>query len=265
MWFSFILTIKLNFFSLNTLHKHPYAERNFIMQFDIHTHTIASGHGTSCTIADMAKNAHLKGLSLVGITDHGPATRSAGTPSYFRSLFYAPRYRCGVRVLYGAELNILDNHGAVDLDDDILSHLDYAIISMHTQNKVPGSIDENTQAYIEAMNHPNIKLIGHCDDAKYPVNYKKLVQAAHEHHVLLEINEASLTPNGYRGDTRANNIEMLYWCKTYQHPIVLSSDSHGPDHVGDFIYGLQLLEEIQFPQELVLNHRLADLLSYLRR
>lgn len=53
---------------------------------DIHTHSIASGHGTSCTISDMAKAASKKGLKLLGITDHGPGTLAAGTSSYFRSL-----------------------------------------------------------------------------------------------------------------------------------------------------------------------------------
>ena len=37
---------------------------------DIHTHSIASGHGTSCTISDMAKEASRKGLKLLGISDH---------------------------------------------------------------------------------------------------------------------------------------------------------------------------------------------------
>lgn len=233
------------------------------MQFDIHTHTIASGHGTSCTIADMAKACRAAGLSLVGITDHGPATMGAGTPSYFRSLAMAPHDRCGIRLLYGVELNILDNKGNVDLDDEILSHLDYAIASMHTKNKKPGTREENTEAYIAAMKHPKVRLIGHCDDSRYPVDYQALVQAAREHRVLLELNEASLTPGGYRGDTRENNLEMLKWCRSFRHPIVLSSDSHGPEKVGQFPYGLALLDEINFPQQLVLNYRLRDLLQFL--
>ena len=53
---------------------------------DIHTHSIASGHGTSCTISDMAKEASRKGLKLLGISDHGPGTLASGTSSYFRSL-----------------------------------------------------------------------------------------------------------------------------------------------------------------------------------
>ena len=83
---------------------------------DIHTHSVASGHGTSCTISDMAKAASRKGLKLLGITDHGPATLASGTPSYFRSLTYSPRKRFGVDLFYGIELNILDTDGRVDLE-----------------------------------------------------------------------------------------------------------------------------------------------------
>lgn len=235
------------------------------MQFDLHTHTIASGHGTSCTIADMAKVAKARGLSLVGITDHGPATCAAGTPSYFRSLFMAPHERCGIRILYGVELNILDNDGTVDLEDGILERLDYAIASMHIQNKKPGTLEENTQAYIKAMKHPKVKLIGHCDDVKYPVDYQTLVQAAKEHHVLLELNEASLSPDGYRGDTLENNRDMLRWCREYRQPVVLSSDSHGPGKVGVFACGMKLVDEMGFPLELVMNYRLRELLFFLQR
>ena len=40
---------------------------------DMHTHSIASGHGTECTITNMARAAAEKGLRPLGITDHGPA------------------------------------------------------------------------------------------------------------------------------------------------------------------------------------------------
>lgn len=233
------------------------------MQLDIHTHTIASGHGTCCTITDMAKAAYDRKLDMIGISDHGPATMAAGTDSYFRSLFMAPRYRCGVRILYGVELNILDNQGTVDLDDKILSHLDYAIASMHSQNHAPGTKEENTESYIQAMKHPRVKLLGHCDDVKYPVDYQALVQVAKEYHVLLELNEASLSPNGYRGNVKPNDLEMLKWCRFYNHPIVLSSDSHGPEQVGLFPYGQALLQETDFPEQLVLNHQLSSFLAFL--
>lgn len=99
---------------------------------DMHTHSIASGHGTECTITNMARAAAGKGLRLLGITDHGPGTLAAGTSSYFRSLTYSPKKHFGVDLLYGIELNILDRNGSIDLDQELLCKLDYAIASMHS-------------------------------------------------------------------------------------------------------------------------------------
>ncbi len=229
------------------------------IMFDIHTHTIASGHGSTATITDMAKAASAKGLKLLGISDHGPATPGGGRPSYFRSLACAQRNRLGVEMLYGAEVNILDNHGKLDLNNDILSHLDYVIASIHKPVKKPGSIDENTAAYIAAMKNPYVRFIGHCDDVKYPVDYPAIVQAAMENHVLLEINNSSLSPEGYRGNTRFNDLMILNLCKHYNYPVILASDSHGTEHVGDVSYSLELAGTAEMPEELIMNYSVQNL------
>lgn len=223
------------------------------MEFDLHLHTIASGHATSCTITDMAKRAAKTGLKMIGISDHGPDTVNAGTPSYFRSLLSASRKRCGIDILYGIELNILDYEGKVDLADEILAGLDYALISMHTLNIEPGTRQQNTNAYINAMNHPNVRIIGHCDDPKFPVDYELLMNAAVENGVFFEINNSSLRPDGYRGDTIANNQEILKQCRRRNYPVILSSDSHGTEHVGDFGCALELVKKMEFPEHLIAN------------
>ena len=225
-----------------------------MFKFDPHLHCIASGHGTTDTITDLAKQAAKKHLNMISLTDHGPATMHSGKVSYFRNLRYAPKKRCGVAILYGVELNILDQDGTVDLSDDILETLDYAIISMHTQNVKPGSVEENTFAYVNAMRHPKVKIIGHCDDVKFPVDYEALMVAAKHYGVVFEINNSSLSPDGYRGDTRENVKTILELCKKYNHPVVLSSDSHGKKHVGDFKYALKMIKETDFPEDLILNY-----------
>ena len=230
---------------------------------DMHTHTIASGHGTSCTIADMAKKAHEKGLTLLGITDHGPGTLGAGTPSYFRSLAHAPRKRCGIWVCYGVELNITDFSGNLDLEDEILEGLDYAIASMHRPNLRPGGQTANTLAYIQAMKHPAVRMIGHCDDVKYPVDYDELTAAAREYGIVMEINNSSLSPEGYRGDTRANNRMLLEGCLRNRVPVLLSSDSHGTAHIGDFTYARAMVQEMNYPEELILNDKPEQVLKLL--
>lgn len=231
---------------------------------DMHTHSIASGHGTVCTISDMAKDAASKGLRLLGITDHGPATLAAGTPSYFRSLPFSPKKRFGIDLLYGIELNILDTEGHVDLEEDLLSRLDYAIAAMHSQNYKSRSREENTKAFLNVMRNPHVKILGHCDNTQYPVDYDAIVRGAKEHHVLLEVNEASLAPYGYRGDTTANNRELLRCCVKYQAPLVLSSDSHGTGHIGDFTCAARFVHQELFPETLILNNQLPRLKAFLQ-
>ncbi len=106
---------------------------------DIHTHTIASGHHTQDTVTDMVRHAALKGMKLLGISEHGPALPHACTLSYFRGLFHAPAFRMGIRILYGAEVNIMDPSGRLDLPEDIMEHLDYCLAAMHLPCLTPGS------------------------------------------------------------------------------------------------------------------------------
>lgn len=225
-----------------------------MFEFDPHTHSVASGHVSKSTIADLAKKAASLGFSMLGITDHGPATMCSGKAAYFRNLAYAPKKRCGIDILYGVELNILDDKGTVDLNDEILTNLDYAIISMHLPNIKPGTVEENTFAYVNAMAHPKVKIVGHCEDTRYPVDYEALVIAAKHYGIALEINNSSLSPEGYRGDVKENVRTILNLCKKYQHPIVLSSDSHGVKRVGDFQYALEMIQECDFPAGLILNY-----------
>lgn len=231
---------------------------------DMHTHSIASGHGTTCTISDMAKAASRKGLRLLGITDHGPGTLAAGTSSYFRSLTYSPKKRFGLELLYGIELNILDKEGHTDLEEELLSILDYAIASMHAQNYKSGTVEQNTEAYINAMKNPHVKVLGHCDNPHYPVDYEALTKAAKDYNVIFEINEASLAPYGYRGDTRDNNREILRCCRKYNIPILLSSDSHGKEHIGDFTYASEFVHKEMFPESLILNNQIPRLKFFLQ-
>lgn len=222
-------------------------------RFDIHTHTVASGHGTTDTVTNLCRAASKADLSLIGISDHGPAFPGSAKESYFRSLLKAPKRRFGIDVLYGVELNILNSNGDVDISDELLSKLDYAIISLHTKTTHPMTLTENTDAYIKAMDHPNVRIIGHPDDSVFPVDYEKLLFEAKKRSVYPEINNASLMPDAYRKDCRKNNITILEICRSLRLPVILSSDSHGAKHVGDFSYSLSLIRECDFPEQLVLN------------
>lgn len=220
---------------------------------DLHTHTVASGHGTTDRITDLAGEAAKRRMEILGISDHGPATAGSASLSYFRSLFLCERERFGVRLTYGVEANILDTDGTLDVPDDILRSLDYCIISTHRPIYTSGSAAENTRAYIRAMRHPNVRIIGHCDDPRFPVEYPELVKAALSCNVVPELNNVSLLPDSYRKDCHANAAKLLQTCEALSCPIILSSDSHGRAHIGEVTEALQLIRELQFPARLILN------------
>lgn len=222
-------------------------------KIDLHTHTCASGHGTQDTITDLAREASLRRIELLGISDHGPASPGSAGLSYFRSLFLCERRRFGIKLLYGAEANILDKDGALDIPDDCLKTLDYCIVSMHRPIYASGSAAENTQAYIRAMRHPKVKIIGHCDDSRFPVDYGQLVRAALSQGVVPELNNVSLLPDSYRRDCRKNATSLLQTCASLSCPVLLSSDSHGREHIGDVAAALMLVRETDFPECLLLT------------
>lgn len=231
---------------------------------DTHTHTLASGHAYS-TIREMAYKAKEKGLELLGITEHGPRMPGSCHDFYFSNLKVVSRQMCGIELLLGIELNILDYNGSVDLDQKILKQMDIGIASMHIPCLKPGTREENTRAYIQAMKNPYVNIIGHPDDARYEIDYKELVLAAKEHQVLIELNNASMMPGGPRVGARENDRQILNLCREYQVPVVLGSDAHVDEGILNFEYADGLLEEMDFPKELVVNTSVDKLKKYVNK
>ena len=96
---------------------------------DLHTHTTASGHAYS-TLSEMIRAAADRKLALYGCSDHGPKMAGTTHPSYFINFRVIPRVRFGVHVLMGAELNIMDTDGRVDLPPSTLAgFLDYTSLA----------------------------------------------------------------------------------------------------------------------------------------
>ena len=229
---------------------------------DIHTHTLASGHAYN-TIYEMAQSARDKGLQLLGISDHGPGMEGAACKHYFRASRCIPRELFGVKILFSIEFNIMDYDGTVDLDATFAAPLDYGIASLHDVCITPGSALENTRAYLRAMENPRVNVIGHPDDGTYPVDFDELVRHAAEQRVLLELNEASVKPGSYRRDGRANALRILSLCEHYGAKVLVSSDAHVASDVLRHGSALALLEEIRFPEELVVNRSVEALTAAL--
>lgn len=219
---------------------------------DLHTHTIACGHGYS-TLKENIEAARDAGLKFLGLSEHAPALPGGTHPFFFTSYNCIPREYGELRLLCGAEVNIMDFDGNLDLEEWCLERLDYAIASMHIPCVKPGSPEENTRALINAMKNPYVKIIGHPDDSRYPLDYETLVQAAKEEQVFLELNNSSLNPKSPRKGGRENAIELLSVCKKYQVPVIMGSDSHISYTIGNFERALEVVAEVDFPKELIVN------------
>lgn len=231
---------------------------------DVHTHTIASGHAYN-TMTEMIHAARERELQVYGITEHAPKMPGSCQSFYFHNLKVIPRQHGDLELLLGVELNILDEKGTVDLDEPYLGRMDVAIASLHIPCINPGSREWNTQCLISAMRNPHINIIGHPDDGRYPVDYEAVVQAAKETHTLLEVNNNSLNPNGFRQNTRGNDAEMLKLCMKYKVPVIMGSDAHYHEDILNHGRALSLLEELQFPEELVVNTDKEKLYRYINK
>ena len=226
---------------------------------DMHTHTLASGHAYN-TVMEMAAAAKDKGLELLGITEHAPMMPGSCHEYYFSNLKAVPRNICGIRLMLGVELNICGRNGEVDLPPDILRQMDLCIASMHTPCYQPGTAAENTRAYRLAREYPCIHIIGHPDDGRMPVDYEELARGAAQEHVLLELNNGSLRPDGFRLNCRENAALMLKYCEKFGTRVIMDSDAHVMTDVGNHRYCEELVKTTGFPEELIVN-RSAELLE----
>ena len=222
---------------------------------DLHAHTIASDHAFS-TVGELAQSAANRGLFAVGCTDHGPACEDAPHIWHFQTLDFLPDTIHGVRVLRGAEANILDYDGRLDLDDSTLSRLELVIASMHGGIMAAGNVEQMTRAYLSVADNPYVDIIGHSGAPQFAYDYEAVIPVFGQKGKAVEINE-----NSYR--VRKSSLEnckaIARLCKKYSVPIVVSSDAHHDSAVGVTPHCFELLAEVDFPPELIINASLDTL------
>ncbi len=221
------------------------------IRLDIHTHTLASGHAYG-TIREMAESAKERGLSALGISEHAPGIPGTCDPIYYTNLRMAPHMLYGVEILYGCEANVL-NDGTLSLDEKHINLVDYVIAGIHGRCYEDAGIEKNTENVISCMKHPRVFLVSHPDDDHTPLDYERLVAGAKAYHTALEVNNSSLLKQDKRLNCVENYKRMLRLCQEYRVPVIVSSDAHDPAYVGRFEESCELLNEVGFDKELVMN------------
>ena len=219
---------------------------------DLHTHSIVSGHAYSTLLENINYCAE-KGIKILGTSEHAPTMPGAPHYWYFGNMKVVPRVINGVTILRGCEANILDIDGSLDMTDESSRNLDYMIASFHEPVFKPKSKEENTAAILNVMDkYDKVEILGHLGNPNYELDYEAIVKKAKEKNIMIEINNSSLLGSSRVGsDVKCKKVALL--CREIGTKVILTSDSHINTCIGVFNKGIELLEEIQMPKELVMN------------
>lgn len=137
------------------------------------------------------------------------------------------------RVLSGCESNIMQD-GSIDIDDKVLSKLDYVIAGVHSHFKMP--LEKMTERIIKAMENPHVDIISHPTGRlikkreEYQIDVEKILEAARETKTALEINsypERLDLKDVYIKRAKEEGVKM-----------VINTDSHNPSQLHYIEYGI---------------------------
>ncbi len=227
---------------------------------DLHCHTIASTHAYS-TVTELARAALQQGLLAIACTDHGPAAPDSPHIWHFGNLDILPPSIEGVRVLHGMEANVTDFDGHLDLPENRFFTLDIVIASMHLGVLGAGQMDACTAAYLALAENPEVDIIGHSGTPAFRYDYETVIPAFGRCGKVVEINETTFRA---RSSSLDNCRKIAELCKKHGVRVVLDSDAHYHDQVGRLPRCLALLQEIDFPPELVINGSEASFTRFLQ-
>ncbi len=225
----------------------------------IHVHsTYTDGE---CTIEEMARAAKGMGYGYIAICDHSQAVTVAGgmkpadVRRQWKEIDAVNGKLKGIRVLKGIEVDILAD-GALDFSDEILAGFDVVIAAVHSRFGM--SEGEMTDRIVRAISNPHVDILAHptgrllLSRDPYAVDLKKVIDAACEHNVALEINSH---PQRLDLDWR--------WCKFAKErgaKFAICPDAHSTEGIEAIFFGVGVARKGWLEREDVINCLPADML-----
>ena len=116
---------------------------------------------------------------------------------------------------------------------------------------------------VEAMQNPFVDVVVHPGNPEYLVDEEIIVKAAVQFDVALEVNNSSLTVSRKGSLPHCDHIVSL--AKTHGAKLIVGSDSHYCETVGEFSVAAELLQKHGILPEQVLNTSLEKVLAHLNR
>lgn len=230
---------------------------------DYHTHTTLS-HGKGA-IEDNVIAAIKLGLKEIAITDHG---FGHGCYAVKRSDFDIARAEVirlrekypEINIMLGLECNMLTSSGKIDLNEGEADKLDIILCGFHKVVRTDLSsalgfcfpnvlgvggrqaLVKNTDAYIRLIEKNEIDILTHINCA-IKADAIEVAKACKHYGTYLEL-------NGKRINLTDGEIEKIVEMET---PLIVGSDAHSPDRVGDFSVPQSVVDRLKIPNKLIAN------------
>ncbi len=204
---------------------------------DLHCHTEESD-GTA-GLLEMAEAARALGYAYLGITDHSQHVTVAHGLDAKRLLkqldaIDAANARLkNFTLLKGLEADILED-GRLDMPDEVLARLDYAVGSIHYKFNLPAG--KQTERILRAMDNPYFSILGHPTGRllnsrpPYPLELERVIAGAKERGCFLELNS-----HPERLDATDTACRQA---KEAGVRVAVSSDAHSPVGLRTLRYGI---------------------------
>lgn len=219
------------------------------------------------SILEMARAAMARGLKVIAFTDHSQSLGVTGGLTIERHAEQQKEIEAaqrevgdGIRILHAAEVEIKAD-GELDYPDDFLATLDLVLASLHTSLRQPR--DKVTARLINAINNPNVDIIGHPTGRKIPdregadLDMEAVLQAAAKSGVAMEINASP-----YRLDL---DDKYARRAKELGVKISINTDSHSAKDMEAMSFGVAIAKRAWLtPQDVINTWSDEKLLAWLK-
>lgn len=231
---------------------------------DMHTHTIFSKHAYS-TVKENIEAAKKRKIKYLAITDHyyGNGDNLDKKNEINRIQYLGQRINpCenNFMIIPSAEFNL----GQEVFTFEKLEKLHWKPIGLHNWFVDIHNLttDDVYNLFVEA-HHKGHNAFVHIERELHKINHdrysfeelmeclKKIVDYAKENNIWLEVNESTIIVND--GNSAQRLYNWLKYAKENGNKIYLGSDAHYCDEVGVFTNALSMLNELNYPKELILN------------
>ncbi|MBN2037606.1 MAG: PHP domain-containing protein [Chitinispirillaceae bacterium] len=229
-----------------------------MLSVDLHVHSLASACGLH-SILELIEHGRRIGLRGMAITDHGPAIRGSRLSSVFFERFTCPYD--DIKLYKGLELNVLDEHGAIDIIWPYMPFIDILLLGIHPNMPKGNSRDYYTDALLAAIGaNPFVDIITHPNDPAYPIDYLRLAKAAQEHGIAVEINNSKVR---YKRTNADDTLLLINACSKTECMVAICSDTHALLELGTDESVQPLLEQAAFPEHRIITRNLDSAAAFM--